>query len=194
VSHIAADTPPSLKPRRLRKWLRTRFLAQTISKLPKTRDVLDLCCGYGFYFSINPNARGVDGDPACVAQLKANGYNVRLCDVLKGLPFPDNEFSYVIAHDVLEHFHYSDLQTIFVEVYRVLKPKGFFLAIQPNLRGYNYGIRINVGHRLFVTREHILQLSGDSFRLIRQYAEPLSGPLGEFFTHNKEVYWLAKNN
>jgi SAM-dependent methyltransferase len=168
VSHIAADTPPGLRPGKLRKWIRTRYLEPTVSKLPKTRDVLDLCCGYGFYFSINPNARGVDGDLACVAELKANGYNVRLCNVLNGLPFPNNEFGYVIAHDVLEHFHYADLQKIFAEVKRVLRLGGYFIAIQPNLRGYNYGLAKNIGHKLFVTREHI------------------------FFTHNKEVFWLKK--
>src|SRR5215471_17185820 len=132
MPHIATGTPSVHKPRDFRKWLRARFLEPTVRSLPKSRDVLDLCCGYGFYFSINPSARGVDGDPDCVQQLKAKGYDVSLCNVLEGLPFPNDEFGFVIAHDVLEHFYYDDLEKIFSEVYRVLRPGGYFVAVQPN--------------------------------------------------------------
>jgi SAM-dependent methyltransferase len=193
MPHIAADAPSLRKPTGFRKWFRTEFLEPTMRKLPKTRDVLDLCCGYGFYFSINPSARGVDGDPACVSQLRARGYDVQLCNVLERLPFDDEEFQYVVAHDVLEHFAYSDLERIFAEVYRTLRPCGFLVAIQPNLRGFRHGLATNAGHKLFVRREHIVELAGDRFLLRHQYAEPLPRLLGELFTHNKEVYWLERS-
>src|SRR5262249_20818175 len=104
MSWSLSPAPPVIKPNPLLKWVRTHFLERALWRLPRTDKVLDLCCGYGFYFSINPRAVGVDGDAASVQFLRAKGYDVRQCNVLETLPFGPNEFEYVVAHDVLEHF------------------------------------------------------------------------------------------
>jgi SAM-dependent methyltransferase len=186
------STPVTLRPHPVLKWLRTHFLEPTLWRLPRTSDVLDLCCGYGFYLSINPRARAVDGNPECVAQLRQEGRDVLLCDVLGPLPFSDGEFGWVVAHDVCEHFTYEQLVGVFREVHRVLRPGGTFLAFVPNRRGYEYGLRAGAGHVLFVTASEILALSRGLFELHRHHPEPLPRWIGELFTHNKEVFHLRR--
>lgn len=192
LPHLS-EHPNVLKPNAVRKWIRTHFLEPTLKKTPRGPGVLDLCCGYGFYFNINPEARGVDGDPNCVAALRAEGRSVELANVLEPLPYPAGEFSHVIAHDVLEHFFYEQLEKIFPEVHRILAPSGRFVVLVPNRRGYDFGLEINAGHRLFVRREHIDRLRQGLFDLEEHYPEPFPRWLGEYFVHNKEVFILRKS-
>jgi len=155
----------SHRPSPLRKWLRARVLERTLRRLPRTSDVLDLCCGYGFYFDINPAAAGFDGDPRCVEALRARGLAVTLGNVLERLPYDDG---------------------------RILRPGGRFLVIVPNRKGFDYGLEIGVGHRLFVTAAEIAALTRGRFEVEASYPEPLPRWLGRFFTHNKEVFRLRK--
>jgi len=182
----------SHRPSPLRKWLRARVLERTLRRLPRTSDVLDLCCGYGFYFDINPAAAGFDGDPRCVEALRARGLAVTLGNVLERLPYDDGRFGWVLAHDVLEHFALDELRRVFAEVHRILRPGGRFLVIVPNRKGFDYGLEIGVGHRLFVTAAEIAALTRGRFEVEASYPEPLPRWLGRFFTHNKEVFRLRK--
>jgi len=168
------------------------LVERTLQRLPKTDGVLDFCCGYGFYFMINPRAKGIDGDPAAVKHLRGQGFDVRLGDVTKALPFDGRSFDAVIAHDVLEHFGFPQLQGIVMEIHRVLRPGGSFFVFVPNRKGYDAGLRPEVGHKLFVTRREIESLRQDLFDLRRHYPEPLPRSIGRFFTHNKEVFELVK--
>ncbi len=195
----AADPPPAvsgspvtLRPNPLLKWLRTRFLEPTLRTLPKTERVLDLGCGYGFYFGINPRARAVDGNPECVAFLRGRGYDVACCNLTGALPFADTGFDWVVAHDVCEHFHYPELERLFEEVRRILAPGGTFLVFVPNRKGYDWGLRAGAGHVLFVTERELRQLSGGRFSVERHYPEPLPRWIGRHFTHNKEVFHLRR--
>src|ERR1043165_243668 len=101
LDHLSSDAPKGLSSSRWRTWVRTTCFERTLRRLPRTDRVLDLCSGYGFYFKVNPKAKGVDGDRECVATLRRKGHDVRLANVLNGLPFPDGSFDYVLAHDVL---------------------------------------------------------------------------------------------
>ncbi len=192
MNQLLPPAPPARKPNPLLKWVRTYLVERTLWSLPRTDEVLDLCCGYGFYFGINPNARAVDGDPACVQHLRGKGFRVEQCDILQRLPYGDGAFRHVVAHDVLEHFTFEELRHVLAEVWRVLKPGGRFLVYVPNRKGYDYGLRIGAGHRLFVTRAEIDELRRGLFGLRRHFPEPLPRWLGAFFTHNKEVFELVK--
>lgn len=186
------EVVPSRRPSSLRKWLRSHLIERTLRRVPRGRDVLDLCCGYGFYFDINPDAAGFDGDPRCVGPLRARGLDVTLGNVLERLPYPDGRFGWVLAHDVLEHFTAEEHLLIAAEVHRVLRPGGRFVVIVPNRKGYDYGVRIDIGHRLFVTSKEIADFARGRFTLEASYAEPLPRLLGAHFTHNKEVFLLQK--
>ncbi|MFH0938414.1 MAG: class I SAM-dependent methyltransferase [Planctomycetota bacterium] len=192
MEQIAPATPVTLRPNPILKWIRIKFLERTLWRLPKTDKVLDLCCGYGFYFSINPNARAIDGNPLCIEQLKKEGRNARLCNILEPLPFKDGEFEWVVAHDVCEHFTYEQLISIYGEAHRILQPSGTFLVIIPNRKGYDLGLQTGAGHVLFVTATEIESLSRGLFRIEQHYAEPFPRWIGRFFAHNKEVFHLRK--
>ncbi len=192
MHEVITDAPPVIAPNPIRLWIRTNFLEPTLWRLPKTDKVLDLCCGFGFYLSINPRARAVDGDPACVEHLQRKGYSVVQCDILKRLPYNDGEFEYVIAHDVCEHFTFEQLQKIFAEVRRILQPGGHFIVIVPHRKGYDFGLATGAGHQLFVTAAEIERLRQGLFELSANYPEPLPRWIGRFFTHNKETFDLVR--
>ena len=184
--------PPIYKPNPVKKLLRTYLLERTLWSIPRTADVMDLCCGYGFYFTINPHARGVDGDPKAVTELRERGYSVAQANVLEGLPFASASFDYVVAHDVFEHFVFDELVVLTREIHRVLRPNAVLAVWVPNRRGYDLGVRNGSGHRLYVTGAEIERLIGPSFALEKQYAEPLPRLVGRFFDHNKEVFILRR--
>jgi len=188
----ARDVVPSRRPSSLRKWLRTHVIERTLWRVPRDNDVLDLCCGYGFYFDINPLAAGFDGDPRCVEPLRARGLDVTLGNVLERLPYPDGRFGWVLAHDVLEHFAQDEIDRIAAEVHRILRPGGRFLVIVPNRKGYDFGLQLGIGHRHFVTAREIDALAQGRFVIEASYPEPLPRWIGSFFTHNKEVFLLRK--
>lgn len=179
-------------PTSFREWVRVRFLSGHLRKTRKYRNVLDLCCGWGFYFKINPNAWGIDLDSTCVKYLAGQGYNVRQGDITAGLPFPDATFDLVLTHDALEHFIFPELEKIFTDVHRVLKKDGFFMNIVPNKKGYKYGVKIDGGHKHFITPGEIQDIAGKQFIVVKSYPYPLPRIIGQYFTHNKEVVILRK--
>lgn len=189
---VERPAAPAMVPNPVLKWLRTHVVERTLRRLPRTDEVLDLCCGYGFYFTINPRAKGVDGDPVAVAQLRREGYDVDCADVLAGLPYADGAFRHVVAHDVLEHFTLDELRVLLPEVHRVLAPGGRFWVFVPNRKGFDYGVDLDIGHKHFVTAADVEELRQPLFALERSYPEPLPRRLGERFTHNKEVFVLRR--
>ena len=193
MAHISPDAPSVLRSSRLRTLIRIWLLEPTMRKLPREGRMLDLCCGYGFYLRMNPQASGIDGDPACVEALCAQGRDVKLANVLERFPYDDGAFDYVLAHDVLEHFVFEELETLVAEVHRVLAVDGTFVVWVPNRKGYDAGLDPAVGHRLYVTESEMEKLAAGRFTIVEHRAEPLPRALGRRFTHNKEVFTLRKS-
>ena len=54
------------------------------------------------------------------------------CDVIEGLPYPDNSVDYVLANDFLEHIPIGKTIRVIEEIYRVLKPDGIFESSTPD--------------------------------------------------------------
>jgi SAM-dependent methyltransferase len=184
--------PVVIRPGAIKKFLRTWFVEWPLFRIPRSNDVLDLCCGYGFYFSINPHAVGIDGDPECVRTLRSRGYDVDHGDVRQRLPYRDGRFSWVLAHDVFEHFDRDGLIHLIAESHRVLRDDGHLVVIVPNRKGFQYGIDIGAGHVQHITRELLDELMSHRFRLMSNYAYPLPRRFGEHFVHNKEHFLLEK--
>jgi SAM-dependent methyltransferase len=183
----------SNKPNIINWYLRALFLELTLQKLPKQKDILDLCCGYGFYFHINKNAFGIDGDLDCAREISHRiNKQITIANINYGLPYQSKSFSYVISHDVFEHFEISQLEFIIHEVFRVLKPRGKLIILVPNWKGYKYGINLNIGHKTFITREIIDYLAKENFIVQENYSEPFPRFIGKYFTHNKEIFILEK--
>jgi predicted SAM-dependent methyltransferase len=54
-------------------------------------------------------------------------------NLLKGIPFPDNEFDVLYHSQVLEHFPKEKAQDFMKECYRVLRKGGIIRVVVPNL-------------------------------------------------------------
>lgn len=181
------------KSSKVRGFIRIHFLSSPLWKTKKSKDkVLDLGCGWGFYFKINPRAYGVDLDEGCIKYLKSLGHKVIKGDIRKQLPFKDNFFKWVIAHDVLEHFELNEVEKIFLQVHRFLEPNGSFLILTPNQKGYNFGCKLNRGHKHFITFQEILSMTKENFALQKHFSYPFPKIIGDYFTHNKEIIILKK--
>lgn len=64
---------------------------------------------------------------------RAAGDDVIEHNLLKGIPFPANEFDFVYHSHVLEHFSKAEAPLFLKECYRVLKPGGFIRVAVPDL-------------------------------------------------------------
>lgn len=102
-----------------------------------TRDsnVLDLGCGRGGVAEVIWRdvrvAAGIDPDMASLASHRAAGMPV-VRGVAENLPFATESFDVVVSVWVLEHL--VDPLATFIEVQRVLRPRGHFIFLTPNLR------------------------------------------------------------
>jgi predicted SAM-dependent methyltransferase len=63
----------------------------------------------------------------------SNNENVISCNLLKGIPFGDNEFNVVYHSHLLEHFSKNQGENFMKECYRVLKPEGILRIAVPDL-------------------------------------------------------------
>src|SRR3989338_9843391 len=114
--------------KKIKEFLRIYLASFPLWQTKKFKDkVLDLGCGRGFYFRINPLAYGVDIDTGCITYLKEKGYKVIQKDIREELPFNSNFFKRVICHDVLEHLELEEIKKAFLNVHRILETGGIFL-------------------------------------------------------------------
>ena len=58
-----------------------------------------------------------------------------VCDVIEGLPYPDNSVDEVRAYDFLEHVSIGLTVRVVTEIWRVLKPGGRFESLTPSTDG-----------------------------------------------------------
>lgn len=105
----------------------------------KGKFVLDFGCGDGFY-SVRfadvgaTEVIGLDSSQAFI-DLANNMHarkNIRyVCADGNSLPFYEGQFDFVFANFVIQHF--KDSTVPFKEIYRVLKPDGYFLFVLPTV-------------------------------------------------------------
>lgn len=98
--------------------------------------ILDLGAGAGIVREMNfkglvARVSGIDPDPRVKVNPHLDEGRVGVGDAL---PWPDKTFDVVFCDNVLEHL--PDPQAVFLEVYRVLKPGGTFIAKTPNAWHY----------------------------------------------------------
>jgi ubiquinone/menaquinone biosynthesis C-methylase UbiE len=176
-----------------KRFIKINFLSLPLFFTKKNKErVLDLGCGWGFYFKINPLAYGIDANEESIKYLKKRKYNAVLGDITKRLPFKDNQFQFIICHDILEHFYLSDVAKIFVEMKRILDKGGEIIIISPNKKGYDLGLKTNAGHKHFIRLNEILNIANPNLILKKHYFFPFTQKIGDFFSHNKEFIFLEK--
>ena len=96
--------------------------------------ILDLCCGAGqttkFLVESSEQVTGLDISPVALNKAKKNVPEANYVEGLaQDLPFADDFFALVHTSVALHEMTTSELEQIFKEVYRVLKPGGIFTFI-----------------------------------------------------------------
>lgn len=113
-----------------------RFRQLALKDLPIATEtkVLDLCCGSGqttqFLVLRSQQVTGLDASPKSIRRAQ---HNVPEANYVEGwaeeLPFADQEFDVVHTSVALHEMQPDQLQKILREVYRVLRPGGYFALI-----------------------------------------------------------------
>jgi len=70
-----------------------------------------------------------------VQKCEAKGIKAHKSDLNEAMPFEDDSFDIVVANQVLEHLHNTDL--FITEVYRILKPEEYAIISTPNLAAWH---------------------------------------------------------
>lgn len=112
-----------------------------VEQLNGCHEVLDLGCGYGSLTAclINAkfNAHGVDSEKHIIDQAKKifPSLDPKHLQVMNAheLKFPDGKFDAVVLRDTMHHlWEEDDINIVFCEIERVLKPQGIIIIFDPN--------------------------------------------------------------
>jgi len=114
-----------------------------------------------------------------------------ICDVTKGLPFPDNSVELIISKDFLEHLPTESKVFVINEIWRVLVPGGLMEHYVPNAGSRNdFGSPSHLSHWNLQQFEHF-DVDSYRWRVDREYEGFIGGfrkilaeevnPLEEYF-------------
>jgi len=113
-----------------------KFRELALLDLPITKEskILDLCCGAGqttkFLVNYSTNVTGLDISPLSLEKAKKNVPQAKYIEgCAQKMPLPDQYFDIVHTSVALHEMTTDELEAIFAEVYRVLKPEGIFTFI-----------------------------------------------------------------
>jgi ubiquinone/menaquinone biosynthesis C-methylase UbiE len=100
---------------------------------PHTK-ILDLCCGSGQVTGIlleySDDVTGLDVSPLSLSRARRNVPQAKYVEALaEEMPFADAQFDLVHTSAAMHEMTRSQLQQIFTQVYRVLKPGGIFTLV-----------------------------------------------------------------
>ena len=114
----------------------TKFRQLALDNLAIDREtkILDLCCGKGqttkFLVNYSDRVTGLDVSALAIQEAKKNVPQADYVESLaEELPFGDNSFDVVHTSVALHEMTTEQLEQIFAQVYRVLKPEGVFTFI-----------------------------------------------------------------
>ncbi len=127
--------------------------------------VLDLGCGYGYYTdyfqNIGAEVIGVDGSENMIdiARSHYEDCNFAVCDITKNFPYANESFDLIFCNQVL--MDVENIEKVFSECYRVLKPNGIFYY--------------SIVHPAFYDSEWVKDEKGFCYgKTIKSYIEPYS--------------------
>ncbi len=114
--------------------LRFRQLALQGLSIAQSSKVLDLCCGSGqttqFLVQRSSHVTGLDASPLSIRRAKQNVPQANYVEAFaEKIPLSDNEFDLVHTSAAMHEMGAEQLRKILQEVYRVLKPGGYFAMV-----------------------------------------------------------------
>jgi ubiquinone/menaquinone biosynthesis C-methylase UbiE len=113
---------------------RFRRLALTGLAIDPHSKILDLCCGSGQVTGVlleyADDVTGLDVSPLSLSRARRNVPQAKYVEALaEEIPCADGEFDLVHTSAAMHEMTRSQLQQIFAQVYRVLKPGGTFTMV-----------------------------------------------------------------
>ncbi len=124
-------------------------LGKLLEKNPQAK-ILDLGCDDGSLVAKrikkyvgSKKIWGVDIDPEVLIKAKRLGIETFCLDLNRSLPFKDDFFDVIQANQVIEHLWNTD--AFLSEVYRVLRPGGYFLPATENLSSWHNLFSLSLG-------------------------------------------------
>jgi SAM-dependent methyltransferase len=140
-----------------------------LSLMDPVGDNLDIGCGDKQYTSRIPNCIGVDPNEEFEGIINKPDF----CMSAEELRFDDNSFGNIFYLDTLEHV--GDLEKAISEGYRVLKPRGCMVIVDPNdfniflgrllVFRFRDAIRGNPDHKHHLDGEDLIRLISPFFTL-----------------------------
>lgn len=138
------------------------------------RRVLDLGCRDGALtrtYAEGNELVGVDADREALAAAQELGIETHWADLDEPLPFDDENFDVVVAGELLEHLR--DPRRVVVDVRRVLRPGGTFVASVPNAYRLKNRVRFALGRKPEDDPTHLHMFSpSDVQELLNGFEEP----------------------
>lgn len=110
--------------------------------MPSASAILDVACGGGYFlrelgrvYGPSPGLSGIDlsGEALSIARKVFPSATYQLSPA-ETMPFPSAAFDVVTCLGSLEHF--LNIAQVLTEIKRILRPRGFFLAMVPNIMWY----------------------------------------------------------
>lgn len=86
---------------------------------------------------------GIDAAKNSLKKASKRGIITKYTDISKTLPFKDGYFDFVFAGEIIEHIF--DTKSLLIEIYRVLKPKGYLILTTPNLARFDDRLKLLFG-------------------------------------------------
>lgn len=113
---------------------RFRRLALKGLEIDPHAKILDLCCGSGqvtgVLLAYSDDVTGLDISPLSLSRCRRNVPQAKYVEALaEEMPFADMSFDLVHTSAAMHEMTRSQLQQIFTQVYRVLKPGGIFTLV-----------------------------------------------------------------
>ncbi|PZV11492.1 MAG: SAM-dependent methyltransferase [Leptolyngbya sp.] len=110
-----------------------RLALEGLTISPETK-VLDLCCGSGQTTQVlverSRQVTGLDASPFSIKRAQQNAPQAKYVEAFaEAMPFADNQFDLVHTSVAMHEMEPDQLQKIFSEVHRVLKPGGSFAMV-----------------------------------------------------------------
>ncbi|MEK6878133.1 MAG: class I SAM-dependent methyltransferase, partial [Nanoarchaeota archaeon] len=171
------------------------------------RKILDLGCGYGrhvIYFAKRGfDVSGIDiskeGIKITNSWLKKENLkaDLKIGDIYKKLPYPDNSFDAVIATGVIDHNEIQNIRKMILELRRVLRPNGliFIVTAKRKFKSKNQIIILKfVDQRTrckFIAPRTCVPLEGEQKGLIHYSFNKES--LKKEFKNFENNIWLSSN-